>query len=201
LRFTTTGALWARSRAHSQSTPQPARTRIRSLLVAPVLGAALLVSGNLVIAGPAAAAYVPTSYEVRLADMINDYRESRGLKRIWHSSGVSYWAHWRSADMCKRNYFSHTIPAFGSWPGGGNLYAYWKWKPSWYRNAYRFSEIIVRTSEPTGWLTTMLRQWKASSLHNSMLLSYSGKYDRMGVGVYVCPNGRKYATVVFVNLP
>ena len=47
----------------------------------------------------------------------------------------------------------------------------------------------------------MLDQWKSSSLHNSMLLSYSGKYDRMGVGTYQCPNGRKYGTVVFVNMP
>ena len=201
MRFTTTGAPWARSRAHSQSTPQPARTRIRSLLVAPVLGAALLVSGNLVIAGPAAAAYVPDSYEVRLADMINDYRSSKGLTRLRLSPGGSYWANWRSADMCKRRYFSHTIPALGGWPGDGNLLAYWRWAGSVFGTAYRFGEIIAWNGQSSGWLTGVLNQWKSSSFHRSMLLSYSGKYDRMGVGVYVCPNGRKYGTVVFVNLP
>jgi uncharacterized protein YkwD len=159
------------------------------------------MAANLTVAGPAAAAYTPDTYEYRLANMINDYRASKGLKRIPLSSGVSYWANWRSSDMCKRKYFSHTIPALGDWPGGGNLLDYWRWSGSGYRSAYRFAEIIAWNGYPSSWLSTMLKQWKSSSLHRSILLSYSGKYDRIGVGIYNCPNGKHLGTVVFVNMP
>jgi uncharacterized protein YkwD len=170
-------------------------------LVAPLLGATILASANLAVAGPAAAAYTPDSYEVLMADAINAYRKSNGLTAIPLSPATSMWAHWRSADQCKRQYFSHTIPAFGEWSGDGNLLAYWRWEPHWFKTTSRFSEIIARNGLDTRWVTGLLSQWKESSLHNSMLLAFSGKYDRMGVGLYRCPNGKKYGTVVFLNLP
>jgi uncharacterized protein YkwD len=167
----------------------------------PLLGTALLVATNLAIAGPAAAAYAPDPNEARLADMINDYRASKGLKRLWLSPGLSSWANTRSADMCNRSYFSHTIPAYGSWPGGGNLFDFWRRYKSYYRVTSRFSELIARNRSGTSFVTTLFDQWRHSSLHNSMMLSWSGKYDRFGVGTYRCPNGRKYGTILLINMP
>ncbi len=201
MRFPTTGALWARLHA-SHRTSVPGRTTGRRRLLAPLVGAAVLISANLGGADLAAAAtYRLDSNEVQLADMINDYRQSKGLSRLWVSPGLSSWANWRSADMCKRDYLSHTIPAFSSWPGGANLLAYWKRYGSYYRTTSRFSELIARNGGGSSWVATMFGQWRASSLHNSMILSFSGKYDRVGIGTYMCPNGRKYGTIILVNMP
>ncbi|HET7677406.1 MAG TPA: CAP domain-containing protein [Candidatus Limnocylindrales bacterium] len=160
--------------------------------------ALVLLAFNATVPG-AAATYTNDSYEVKLADYINDYRQARGLARLPLSTAYSYWANWRSYDMCKRRYFSHTIPATSNWPGGGNLLDYWRYRKLWAGGAYRFGEIIAYNSYTSGWLYTLFKQWKYSSIHNSMMLSYNGKYDRIGVGVYNCGNGRHYATVVFVN--
>jgi uncharacterized protein YkwD len=161
----------------------------------------LLTTVSLAAAGPAAAAYRLDANEVRLADMINDYRQSKGLRRLWVSPGLSSAANWRSSDMCKRQYFSHTIPAFGRWPGGGNLLDYWKRFRGYYRTTYRFSELITRTRHSSVWVRDLFDNWRASKLHNSMLLSWNGKYDRIGVGTFQCPNGRRYGTVILINMP
>jgi uncharacterized protein YkwD len=162
---------------------------------------AFVLGASLTAAGPAAAAYELDPNEVLLADMINDYRQSKGLRRIWVSPGVSKWANWRSADMCNRQYFSHLIPAYGSWPGGANLLTFWKRYGSYYRTTSRFSELITRTRHSSTWVRSLFDNWRESSLHNSYLLSWSGKYDRIGVGTYRCPNGRRYGTVILLNMP
>jgi uncharacterized protein YkwD len=149
----------------------------------------------------ASAAYVHDSYEVKFIDLINDYRQSRGLKRYSVDSAYSYWANWRSADQCRRRYFSHTIPATRSpyWPGGGNLDRYWDYRYLWAgRGVTRFGEIIAYNTYTSGWLLTLFRQFQRSSVHNYMLLSADYKYDRIGVGVYTC-NGRHHVTVNFIQ--
>lgn len=178
--------------------PRHARTTARRLLPALVL-ALLAVVGN---APSAAAAYAHDSYEVKFADLINDYRQSRGLKRYWVDPAYSYWANWRSTDMCNRRYFSHTIPRIRSsayyWPGGGNLHNYWDYRRLGAGNIDRFNEIISYNYYSSGWLYTLFRQFRNSSLHNSIMLSPNYKYDRIGVGVHTC-GSRHHATVVFIQ--
>ena len=177
-------------------------TRTRRVSYRRVLPALMLALVALVGNAPSAsAAYVHDSYEVKFIDLINDYRQSRGLKRYYVDSAYSYWANWRSADQCKRRYFSHTIPATSSpyWPGGGNLDRYWDYRYLWAgRGVTRFGEIIAYNTYTTGWLLTLFRQFQRSSIHNYMLLSADYKYDRIGVGVYTC-NGRHHVTVNFIQ--
>jgi uncharacterized protein YkwD len=102
--------------------------------------------------------------------------------------------------MCNRRYFSHYIPRIGSWwPGGGNLDRYWDYHGFWAgRGVDRFNEIIAYNYYSSGWLNTLFRQFRSSSLHNSIILSPNYKYDRLGVGVYTC-GSRKHVTVVFIQ--
>jgi uncharacterized protein YkwD len=168
--------------------------------VLPALMVALVaLVGN---APSASAAYVHDSAEVKFIDLINDYRQSRGLKRYYVDSAYSYWANWRSADQCNRRYFSHTIPATRSpyWPGGGNLDRYWDYRKLWAgRGVDAFGEIIAYNYYDSGWLLTLFRQFQRSSIHNYMLLSANYKYDRIGVGVYTCGGGRHHVTVNFIQ--
>ncbi len=169
----------------------------RRLLPALVL-ALLAIVGN---APSASAAYVHDSSEVKFADYINDYRQSRGLARLWADPAYSFWSDWRSRDMCQRRYFSHTIPAIRSpyWPGGGNLDRYWDYRRLWAGSGVdRFNEIIAYNTYSSGWLYTLFKQFRSSYVHNSIMLSANYKYDRIGVGVYTC-NGRHHVTVNFIQ--
>ena len=190
----------AASETHTDRLDPPTRTARKAArrLLPALLLAILAIVAN---APAASAAYVHDSYERTFIEYVNDYRQSRGLARYYIDSAYSYWANWRSDDMCSRRYFSHTIPrtSYPYWPGGGNMDRYWDYRKLWAgRGVTAFGEIIAYNTYSSGWLSTLFRQFRSSYVHNSMLLSANYKYDRIGVGIHTC-NGRHHVTVLFIQ--
>jgi uncharacterized protein YkwD len=108
--------------------------------------------------------------EGQLRAMTNQARSSAGRKTLRWDGALASIARWRSKDMITRNYFSHDIP------GGGRV----------------FDTMTARGS------TAQIQQmFMNSSGHRSNILGKA--WDRIGIGAYKGPGGKKMWTVLFAD--
>lgn len=55
-----------------------------------------------------------SEYEIRVAELVNEIRETEGLNKLTFNSSLSAVARLKSQDMKDKGYFSHTSPTYGS---------------------------------------------------------------------------------------
>lgn len=146
------------------------RTRTIRQLTILSLTATLLLSPAL--APPAAALTAP---ERALRDMTNSARAAAGVPRVWVSTPLSNYAREHSRDMAARNALYHQdLP---------RLLKGWNWR-------------ALGENVGMGPNVTLIHDaWMGSTGHRANILNRS--FDRMGVGVYIGPDGRRWATVIF----
>jgi uncharacterized protein YkwD len=99
--------------------PQPVAPRSPFARLAALVATAFLASTLAVLANAApAAAWSASTFssasESQLLQLTNQSRASAGLRALRLDSTLTSIARWRSRDMIKRDYFSHSIPGYGS---------------------------------------------------------------------------------------
>jgi uncharacterized YkwD family protein/spore coat assembly protein SafA len=122
------------------------------------------------------------SYEREVIELVNEERSLRGLfplKEDWQLSRV---ARYKSEDMRKNNYFSHTSPTYGS--------PFEMIKS--FGISYRSAGENIAKGQPTP--TAVVNAWMNSSGHRANILSKS--FTHIGVGYD--PSGR-YWTQMFIS--
>jgi uncharacterized protein YkwD len=160
---------------------------------ASLLVAAGLLAGAFAVPAPAAAAGMTTSQaELAMVDALNADRTAVGLVPFRVDSRLMSIARARSVDMATKGYFSHTQPdgrdvfdliaaAKISWFYAGEIIA-WNNYPS------------LETSVPAA-----NSQWLNSPGHKALIVST--RFNYVGVGLALAPDGRKYWTAVFIEGP
>jgi uncharacterized protein YkwD len=155
--------------------------------------------------------HIPT-LERRIHDLINNERKTRKLPALRFDEKLSSIARAHSADMARRNFFSHVNPDgkdptdrgdragytcrkdFGSYFAEGlaeNLY-----------QGNRYSSVRTRGTQKTyAWntLENIAKQgvsgWMKSTGHRKNILEKN--YDRTGIGVAISRDDKVYVTQVF----
>ncbi|MFO7952682.1 MAG: CAP domain-containing protein [Bacillota bacterium] len=128
---------------------------------------------------------VLTGREQQMVSLINQARNSAGLPSLQVCSRTTAAARAKSRDMADNNYFSHTSPAYGPFPGVLDNYG-----------------VSYRTAaENIAWNTS----GSVSSAHNEFMRSpghrrniLGGNINYVGVGVS-SGGGRLYFTQLFVG--
>jgi uncharacterized protein YkwD len=130
-----------------------------------------------------------TLQEASVFAATNKYRKAQGLPELEPDARLIAIARMRSADMAKRNYFSHITPegsdVFGLmrsrqvrfWAAGENLA----------RNNYSLAQAP----------DVAMQGWIKSAGHRANLLHPS--FGHLGVGLAVASDGKKYLTQVFTD--
>jgi uncharacterized protein YkwD len=127
--------------------------------------------------------------EHQLIALTNESRAAAGLKSLKISSTLSSIARWRSKDMIKRDYFSHTIP------GVGKVFSVISDKGFCYRLA---GENIGWNNDGSANATASIHQmFMNSSGHRENILGKA--WDVMGIGAYQGADGKKMWTVLFAD--
>jgi uncharacterized protein YkwD len=127
--------------------------------------------------------------EQQLLALTNQARSSAGRQTLRWDSALASIARWRSKDMIKRDYFSHSIP------GGGNVF------DEMSARGYCFNlagENIGWNTYPDDAATAQIQQmFMGSSGHRSNILGKA--WDRIGIGAYKGADGKKMWTVLFAD--
>jgi uncharacterized protein YkwD len=130
-----------------------------------------------------------SSSEKALISMTNRSRASAGLRSLRVDSTLTSVARWRSKDMIDRDYFSHTIPGYGS------VFKKLDSKGYCYKVA---GENIGWNTYPDDEATAAIHQmFMDSSEHRANILGKA--WDVIGVGAYKGPDGKKMWTVLFAD--
>ena len=130
-----------------------------------------------------------SSSEHDLVALTNQSRAAAGRKSLKVSSTLTSIARWRSKDMIKRDYFSHSIP------GVGKVFAVMDDKGYCYHLA---GENIGWNNNPDDGATAAIHQaFMDSSSHRSNILGKT--WDVIGVGAYQGSDGKKMWTVLFAD--
>lgn len=126
-----------------------------------------------------------SSYEQKVAELVNVEREKEGLPALKLDSAISNVARLKSKDMADNNYFAHQSPTYGS---AGNMLSQFgiKWS-AWGENIASGQ----RTPE------SVVTAWMNSSGHRANILS--SNYSKIGVGYVINSNGTPYWTQMFTN--
>ena len=124
-----------------------------------------------------------------LVALTNQSRAAAGRKALKISSTLTSIARWRSKDMVKRDYFSHSIPGYG------NVFK----KISAAGYCYNLAgENIGWNMEGDSTATARIHQmFMDSSGHRSNILGKA--WDVIGVGAYKSADGKKMYTVLFAD--
>ncbi|HET7167658.1 MAG TPA: CAP domain-containing protein [Candidatus Limnocylindrales bacterium] len=130
-----------------------------------------------------------SSSEQQLIALTNRSRAAAGLRSLRVDSRLTSIARWRSKDMIRRDYFSHSIPGYGS--------VFDRLDASGY--CYKVAgENIGWNTNPDGEATAVIhRMFMASSGHRANILGRS--WDAIGVGAYKGADGKKMWTVLFAD--
>ncbi len=127
--------------------------------------------------------------EGQLITLTNRSRAAAGLRSLKIDSTLTTIARWRSRDMSRRDYFSHSIPGYGS--VFDRLSA----------DGYCFhlaGENIGWNTYPDGVATAEIHQmFMASSSHRHNILGAA--WEVIGVGAYKGSDGKKMWTVLFAD--
>jgi uncharacterized protein YkwD len=130
------------------------------------------------------------SSEHELIALTNRSRAAAGLKALKVSVTLTAVARWRSADMVKRDYFSHAIPGYGS--------VFKKLDATGY--CYRVAgENIGWNDYPADVATAAIHKiFMDSSGHRANILAR--RWDAIGVGMATGPDGKRMWTVLFADV-
>jgi len=162
------------------------------------LWVALLVITAVVALMPARAQQVPagsngfTAEELRFAQLINEERAKRGLPQLKYSLELTEIGRAHSREMCELNYFSHYSPTarlrtpmdrYKVAKAGERMPAY-----------LCVGENLYYSSAPD--VERGHAMLMASPKHKENILRE--EYQYVGVGVYTSPDGRLWATEMFL---
>jgi uncharacterized protein YkwD len=132
--------------------------------------------------------YSSTSEKALIA-MTNRSRAAAGLRSLRVDSTLTSVARWRSKDMIDRDYFSHTIPGYGT------VFKKLDSKGYCYKLA---GENIGWNTYPDDEATAAIHQmFMDSPSHRANILGKA--WDVIGVGAYKGPGGKKMWTVLFAD--
>ena len=127
--------------------------------------------------------------EQQLLALTNQARSSAGRKTLRWDGALASIARWRSKDMITRDYFSHDIP------GGGRVFDTMTARGYCYNVA---GENIGWNTYPDDVATAQIqRMFMDSSGHRSNIVGKA--WDRIGIGAYKGPGGKKMWTVLFAD--
>jgi uncharacterized protein YkwD len=130
-----------------------------------------------------------SSSERALVSMTNRSRAAAGLRSLKIDSTLTSVARWRSKDMIDRDYFSHTIPGYGS------VFKKLDSKGYCYKVA---GENIGWNTNPDDEATAAIhRMFMDSSSHRANILGKA--WDVIGIGAYKGSDGKKMWTVLFAD--
>jgi uncharacterized protein YkwD len=130
-----------------------------------------------------------SSSERELIAMTNRSRASAGLRSLKIDSTLTSIARWRSRDMSRRDYFSHSIPGYGS--------VFDKMSADGYC-FHLAGENIGWNTYPDDVATSEIHQmFMGSSSHRHNILG--GTWEVIGVGAYKGSDGKKLWTVLFAD--
>jgi hypothetical protein len=153
---------------------------------------ALLICLGLV--GPVAA-WAPNTYsassEAALLTLTNADRGADGLTSLPVDPVLAVVARWRSADMIKRNYFSHNIPV----PPGGVVFDELNRRHYCYTMAGE--NIGWNTVEGSGATAAIETAFLGSTEHRTNILNPA--WTSIGIGAYRAANGRQMWAVLFAK--
>ncbi len=126
--------------------------------------------------------------ENSLVSIINNFRFKNGKKQLIINSTLSNIAKYRSQDMLKRNYFSHTTPE------GKNIFIIlnengYNWQAAG-ENIFRCNPIS------NGDANAIFNVWMSSTTHKNNMLSEN--FTQVGVSI-IDFNSTRIATMVFSN--
>jgi uncharacterized protein YkwD len=124
-----------------------------------------------------------------LVALTNRARASAGLRALKVDSRLAGVARWRSQDMIKRNYFSHTIPGYGKVWDKLHAIGY----------CYKVGgENIGWNNYPDDIATAAIQKMFMNSAgHRANILGKA--WDVIGIGAYKGPTGKKMWTVLFAD--
>lgn len=123
---------------------------------------------------PGQTIYVPSvddfvvAYEKEVVRLVNEIRRERGLGELTYDWELSRVARYKSEDMRKNNYFSHTSPTYGS--------------PFQMMRSFGISYRSAAENIAKGYATpeAVVNGWMNSSGHRANILNAS--FTRIGVG-------------------
>ena len=130
-----------------------------------------------------------SSSEATLVSLTNRARANAGLRSLRVDSTLTSVARWRSKDMINRDYFSHTIPGYGKVFDKLHAIGY----------CYKVAgENIGWNNYPDDIATAAIQDmFMNSSGHRANILGKT--WDRIGIGAYKGPTGKKMWTVLFAD--
>jgi uncharacterized protein YkwD len=126
-----------------------------------------------------AVSYSAEPEECKFLGIINQYRKDKGLGTLTISVTLSAAAEYHSADMAKKNYFSHTLANGTTWSQNIANFGY----PS---DSSRAENIAAGR----GTAEDVFQQWKESAGHNANMLS--PKFNAIGIGRVAGTSASKY---------
>jgi uncharacterized protein YkwD len=159
-----------------------------------LLAAALAASSIVALASPrTVAAWSSGTFnsasERELVSLTNRSRASAGLRSLRVDSTLTAVARWRSKDMIDRDYFSHSIPGYGS------VFKKLDSKGYCYRVA---GENIGWNTYPDDEATAAIHQmFMDSAGHRANILGKA--WEVIGIGAYKGSDGKKMWTVLFAD--
>jgi uncharacterized protein YkwD len=113
--------------------------------------------------------YCATAEEVKLLNLINDYRAANDLDPLVLTQTLGAAAEHHSIDMADNNYFSHTLSDGTTWSKNMSNHGYTF-------TTYRAENLAAGSSTANG----AFLQWKGSPGHNANMLN--PRYKAIGVG-------------------
>jgi uncharacterized protein YkwD len=158
-----------------------------------VAGAFLVVTVGAFAAPAPVAAWGENAFssaaERQLVALTNQARASAGLRALKIDSTLTSVARWRSKDMIKRDYFSHSIPGYGS------VFDVLQSKGYCFKVA---GENIGWNAYPDDVATQAVhQQFMGSAGHRRNIMGKA--WDVIGVGAYKSATGKKMYTVLFAD--
>jgi len=166
------------------------RQRRPAILIAAVFAfaSAMSLAHPAPVAAWSSGSFSSTS-ERQLVSLTNRSRASAGLRSLRIDSTLTAIARWRSSDMSKRNYFSHSIPGYGSVFDKLSAVGY----------CYKLAgENIGWNTYPDDVATTEIHQmFMDSAPHRANILGRT--WEAIGVGAYKEASGKKIWTVLFAD--
>jgi uncharacterized protein YkwD len=124
-----------------------------------------------------------------LVALTNRSRASAGRKSLRISATLSSIARWRSKDMIKRDYFSHSIPGYGN--------VFKRISSSGFCYHVAGENIGWTTGSDSAATSKIHGMFMDSSGHRANILGKS--WDVIGVGAYKGADGKKMYTVLFAD--
>lgn len=111
-----------------------------------------------------------STFEQRVADLVNKERANRGLKPLQHRADIKNVAEKKAQDLINSNYFSHNSPNYGS--------------PFDMLKAFGVSYRSAAENIAKGQTTPeqVMNSWMNSPGHRNNILN--GDFDAIGVGFY-----------------